>query len=275
MNASALLLLHKPFAFLRRDFISEFSYRLSFLSQIAGILFSVIMFYFIAYLFGESANTHLSAYGGEYFPFVLIGIAFYRYMNVALITFSQTIREGQMTGTLEAMLVTPTKPDRILIYSSLWKYLKATFEVLVYLFFGAVFFGFQLGQANLVSTLLILVLTISAFSVFGILSAAFVLVFKRGDPVFFVFGTVSALLGGVYYPVTVLPKFLQAGSALIPLTYSLRAMRHAILQGASIGALAPELLTLTLFSAVGLPLSLILFQRALCRAREEGTLSQY
>lgn len=275
MTAYAMSHAYKISAFLRRDFKTEASYRLSFLSQIAGILFSVVMFYFIALLFGESASPYLSAYGGDYFPFVLIGIAFYRYLSVALSTFSNTLREGQMTGTLEAMLVTPTRPTSVLIYSSLWKYLYATFEVLIYLLLGVAFFGFQVGQANLVSVLVVLVLTIISFSSFGILSASFILVFKRGDPIAFVFGTLSALLGGVYYPVTVLPGFLQAGSALLPLTYSLRAMRHAILQGTPVTGLGMDLTVLVLFCLIGIPLSLVLFNAALRRAKEEGTLSQY
>ena len=275
MNALSLPRFGKPAAFLRRDFITEISYRFSFLSQIAGIFFSVIMFYFIADLFGASASPYLSAYGGEYFPFVLIGIAFYRYLNVALSTFSNTIREGQVTGILEAMLVTPTKPAAILIYSSLWKYMHATFEVLVYFFFGVVFFGFRIGQANFLSLIVVLALTLLAFSSFGILSAAFVLVFKRGDPIFFLFGTVSALLGGVYYPITVLPGALQLGSTLLPLTYSLRAMRLAILQGTPLTGLVPELSVLALFSIIGIPLSLICFHRAIRRAKELGTLAQF
>jgi len=275
VNPATLSWTSKPFAFLRRDFKTEVSYRLSFLSQFAGIFFSVVMFYFIAVLFGEAASPYLTAYGGDYFPFVLIGIAFYRYLGVALSSFSSTLREGQVTGTLETMLVTPTRPLSILVYSSQWSFLHATYEVLLYLILGVVFFGFRIGQANVVSGLVILILTILSFSSFGILSAAFVLVYKRGDPISFFFGPLSALLGGVYYPVTVLPEILQKGSACLPLTYSLRAMRHAILQGASLAELGMDITALALFALVGIPLSLIVFSKALRRAKEDGTLLQY
>ncbi|MEK6775921.1 MAG: ABC transporter permease [bacterium] len=275
MSVLSLSMVHKPMAFLRRDFLGEISYRLSFVSQIAGVFFSVVMFYYISRLFGESASRSLSAYGGEYFPFVLIGIAFYRYMGVALSIFSSTIREGQMTGTLETMLTMPTRPILLLIYSSLWSFIYATFEVAVYLFFGVVFFGLRIGQANLFSVFVVLLTTILAFSSFGILSAAFVLIYKRGDPVSFIFGTLSALLGGVYYPVTILPEFLQRGSDFIPLTYSLRAMRHAILLGEPVTKLGPDIAVLILYAAVGIPMSLFLFNRALSRAKEQGSLAQF
>ena len=91
----------KALAFLRKDLALEKSYRLSFLSRIFSIIFSVILFYYIARLLGKNATPYLAAYGGEYFPFVLVGIAFYRYFNVALASYPGNIREGQLTGTLE------------------------------------------------------------------------------------------------------------------------------------------------------------------------------
>jgi len=268
-------LVGKPFAFLRRDFLEEKSYRFSFFTQSVGILFSVIMFYFIAHIFGKAATPYLSAYGGAYFPFVLIGIAFYRYLSVSLSTFCDTIREGQVSGTLESMLVSPTRAVSILLYSSLGSFLRATCEVLLYLFLGVLLFGVRIGNADLVSVLVVLVFTVLSFSSFGILSAAFVLVFKRGDPVSYLFETLSALLGGVYYPVSVLPAGLQAGSALLPVTYSLRAMRQAILQGTPVTGLGADLGILVFFSVVGLPFSFFVFRRALNRAKREGTLLQY
>lgn len=275
MSVCAASRTYKALGFMRRDFKTEVGYRLSFVSQILGIFFSVVMFYFISVLFGEAASPHLSAYGGGYFPFVLIGIAFYRYLSVSLSTFSNTIREGQVTGTLEAMLVTPTRPLALLLYSSFWDYLRATCEVLTYLVLGVAFFGLGIGRADVISVLVVLLLTILSFSSFGIVSAAFVLVYKRGDPVPFVFGTLSALLGGVYCPVTVLPGFMQAGSALVPLTYSLRAMRHALLQGTPVTQLGTDLAVLAFFSLIGIPLGLLLFDWALRRAKKEGTLAQY
>jgi len=275
MTGFASPLIYKPLSFLRRDFMEAASYRLSFLWQIFGVLFSVVMFYFIARLFGTSASPYLAAYGGEYFPFVLIGIAFTRYLNVALSTFVDTVRDGQETGIVETMLITPTRYLAILFYSSLWDYLYVTYEVALYLSIGIFGFGLHVGSADLVSTLMVLVLAIFSFSAFGILSAAFVVVFKRGDPVSFLFGTLSTLLGGVYYPVSVLPEGLQKCANLLPLTYALRAMRHAILQGTPVSQLGMDLWALAGFAVFGIPFSLLLFQRALHRAKQEWTLLQF
>ena len=106
-------------AFLKRDLSLAISYRLSFLLQLLGILFSVSTFYFLSLLFGNALLPQLDKYGGDYFSFVLIGLAFLGYVNLSLSNFSASIREGQMMGTLEIMLLSPTRLSAILISSSL------------------------------------------------------------------------------------------------------------------------------------------------------------
>jgi len=267
--------LRKVWAFVGRDFKLQTSYRLAFFFQVFGILFSVASFYFVALLFGDAAEPHLQLYGGDYFAFVLVGIAFMRYQGVAMGTFSATIRTGQMMGTLEAMLVTPTHLFTILLSSSLWSFAFTSVQVLFYLLLGVVVFGVDLGHANVAAAAVVQILTILVFSGIGILSASFTMVFKQGDPINFLFGSVSTLLGGVLYPITVLPAWLQPASYLLPLTYSLSAMRRAILLGDPLAALMPDLLPLVLFAAVLLPLSFVAFGYAVRRAKIEGSLTQY
>jgi len=97
-------------AFLRRDFIIHFSYRFAFMMNVAGILTGVAAYYFLAILFNEADLEQFRAYGSGYFSFILIGIACFNYMNVALGTFSGSIRQAQISGTLEAMILTKTPP---------------------------------------------------------------------------------------------------------------------------------------------------------------------
>lgn len=262
-------------AFLKRDLRSEVSYRLSFLLQFFSIFFSSMVFYFVAQLLGQAAAPYLEPYGGDYFSFVLIGIAFSGYLSVGLSSFSGSLRTAQTTGTLEAMLTSPASVSTIIVCSSLWSYLMTTFRVLVYLGMGAAFLGMNLKGGNYPVALLVLVLTVTSLSSLGILAASFIMVLKRGDPVTWLFRSLSRLLGGVYYPITVLPTPLQFLAYLLPITHSLHAMRLALLRGAPLSALAPQLLALTLFSLLFLPLSLVTFRYAVRRARVDGSLTHY
>jgi len=79
----------------------------------------------------------------------------------------------------------------------------------------------------------------------------------------------------LYYPIAVLPGWMQVLSRLIPVTYALEAMRLALLQGASFGELLPDILALAVFGVVFLPASLVAFRYAVGRARVDGSLTHY
>ena len=262
-------------AFLKRDFSQAVSYRLAFLMQLGGIIFNVAIFYFMAQLFGSAVAPQLEDYGGDYFSFVLIGLAFTGFLGLSLSSFAQSVREGQMMGTLEIMLLSPTRLSTILLSSSIWAYLLTTVRVIVYLIVGTLIFGASLNQTNIGTALLVMLLSIASFSGIGIISASFVLLTKKGDPIAWVLGGASSLLAGVYYPVTVLPDWLEPISRVLPLTYALDAMRLSMLQGTSLYELRYDILILLAFTVVITPISFLIFRLALKRAKKEGSLIQY
>lgn len=262
-------------AFLKKDLQTETSYRFSFFLQLWGVFFAVLVFYFIADLFGEAAAPYLAPYGGDYFSFVLIGIAFQGYFSVGLSSFANSLRQAQTTGTLEAMLTTPTGLSTIILSSAQWEFVMTTLRVAVYLAVGAIFLGVDLGEANYPAAALILLLTVITFSSLGIIAASFIMVVKRGDPVTWFFSSASSLLGGVYFPITILPEPVRVFSQLLPITYALNGMRLALLQGASLPELLPDSLALVIFSALLLPASLLAFRYAVRRAKREGSLTHY
>ena len=262
-------------AFFKRDLSMALSYRLNFLMQLVGILFSVSTFYFLSLLFGSALVPQLEQYGGDYFSFVLIGLAFSGFMGLSLSSFATSIRESQVMGTLEIMLLSPTRLSAIVLSSSLWSYVLTTIRVVFYLLLGALIFGFSISQANFITALVVLVLSITSFSGIGILSAAIVLIVKKGDPVAWALGGVSSLLAGVYYPITVLPDWLEPVSRFLPLTYALDGMRMAMLTDASLYEIRLDILALLGFTLVLTPLAFLVFRKALKRAKMEGSLIQY
>jgi ABC-2 type transport system permease protein len=262
-------------SFLKRDASLAVSYRLSFILQIGGIFLSVASFYFLSKLFGSALVPQLAEYGGDYFSFVLIGLAFTGYLGLSLSSFASSIREGQMTGTLEIMLLSPTRLSVILLSSSIWPYLLMTVQIIVYMVLGALVFGFDVSNVNILTALVVLVLSIASFSGFGILSAAMVLIVKKGDPIAWLFGGVTTLLSGVYYPISVLPDWLTPLSRILPMTYALDAMRLAMLKGYSLYDIRLDILVLAGFALVLTPLSFFAFRSALKRAKIEGSLLHY
>ncbi|WP_171899659.1 ABC transporter permease, partial [Candidatus Marithrix sp. Canyon 246] len=100
---------------------------------------------------------------------------------------------------LEALLVTQTEIPVILIASSIYSFIWATIKSVIYLLLGVLLFDLDLSNANFIGVAVMLLLTITAFSGFGILAASFVMVLKKGDPINFILSNLSKLLGGFYY----------------------------------------------------------------------------
>ncbi|MBM3254844.1 MAG: ABC transporter permease [Candidatus Omnitrophica bacterium] len=270
-----MVYLSKVTAFIRKEFLIQSSYWMAFIFSWLGILISAATFYFISKLLNSENMISVKAYGAGYFPYVLIGIAFSGYFSTAMHTFSGNIRSEQITGTLEAMLVTPTRLSTIIISLSLWDFIFTSINAVIYLFFGAVFFKVDFTQMNIIASLLILTLTVISLSGIGIISASFIIVFKKGDPVSWLVTISSGFFSGVFFPVEVLPKYLRVFSYFLPLTYSLKGLRHAILQGYSIGMLLPEIAVLFAFCIILTPLSIKIFGYALRCAKISGSLTHY
>lgn len=243
--------------------------------NIIGIFFSVFTFFFIAKLFGKAAAPHLQEYGGEYFPFVLIGIAFSTFLGVGLGTSASAIRQEQMLGTLEAMLITPTRASAITIYLSLWNFIFSSFNILIYLVIGRFVFGIKFSVSQPLLILLILFLSILSFSSLGIISSSFVMIFKRGNPVNWIVSSSFDLLGGIYYPIAILPEPLQIISHLLPITHALKALRGVLLAGYSFSQVKIEILALLAFAVILFPLAILFFEYALKWAKKDGSLCQY
>ncbi|MDA3898251.1 MAG: ABC transporter permease [Desulfobacteraceae bacterium] len=262
--------------FLVRDIRNHFSYRLAFTLQFINIVPVVIMFFYLSRLVDQSVvPDSLEPYGGKYFPFVLVGIAFQNYLSVALMNFSASIREAQLSGTLETVMASPISLPVFLMGSTAYSFVFNAIRILLFLACGAFLFHFPISLTQLLLASIILILTIGAFSSLGILSAAFILIFKKGDPINWLINVSSWLLGGVYYPVNILPDWMQRIAAAIPMTHSLEAFRQCFLGTIQWSSMGFHLGILTVWAAIGLPISFLCFRYALDHCRMAGSRAHY
>lgn len=265
----------KLWAFFKRDILEASSYKLNFIFSFFGIFFSSATFYFVSKLVSGNSSSPISVYGGDYFSFVIIGLAFSGVLHVFQEGLPGIIRNAQLTGTLEAILVTPTHMSSILfgssLYSTIYSFAGAAFHILLAL----LVFGMELGNINWVGALSVFVLTTICFLSIGILSASFILIYKLGNPFSWIFGSLSGLFGGVFFPIQVLPDWLRWISYIIPLTYSLEGLRLSLLTSSSFDEILPSIMALFVFCLILLPMSLVIFSYALRRAKRDGTLTHY
>jgi ABC-2 type transport system permease protein len=255
-------------AFLRRDFVVDFTYRLSFAIGVIDAIGGVGAHYLLSTIIGIRPG------GYEPFAFILTGLVMNSAMSTALACYAQSVRESQQSATLPLLVVSPLSARRLIVLSSAYPLLRATIEAMLFLGVGLAL-GLGLGGANLFGATIVFLVALAAFSAVGILSAACIVVWKRGDPIPWLIGAASWLFGGVFFPIDRLPESLQVLSRFLPITYALEALRPALLLGIGLGDVLRHAAPLMVFTAVIVPLSLLAFDRALDRARVEGTLRQY
>ena len=263
------------FAFLKKDFLVESSYRLSFLFNIFTVLVSVLSYFFIDRLFGQTIVSHLEEFGVNYFSYVLLAMAFFSYIGIGAGSFSSQIHNEQVQGTLEAILLSPAKIYTILFSMGLWNLINAAIEMALYIILGIYLFHIDFSKINILSSGIIMFLSISSFNALGIISASFTLLFKRGNPFNWIVGTMEGLISGVYFPITILPDWLQFLAQFFPITYAIRAIELAVYRNYTIMQLQREITFLALFSLILAPLSLRIFSLSLKKARKYATLGQY
>jgi len=265
--------LQKIAAFVRRDFAIARGYRGALVLETIEALFGVATFFYLS-RFVESPELERALPAGDsYFAFALVGFAFFDYLSVALSAFDSSIVEARQNRTLEALLVTQTPLTVILAGSAAYPFVALALRTCVYLGWGALFFGFVPRSANWSGALVILAASILAFAGLGVLAASYQILFKRGNPAKWVVLGVSGLVGGMMYPVAVLPGPLRLVARLIPVTYSLEGMRAALLEGVGWGELWRSLAALLIFAAILIPASFAVFAWALRRTKVTGTLT--
>ncbi len=262
-----------PRAFFLRDRRIELSYRAGLLLRMASAIVTVGIFFFLSRTF-DAAAPGLTTVGTSYFAFVLLGIVAQEFLGATVGSFGGSIRESQTTGTLELMLLGPSRLITLLTSSTLWLHASAALGAFAYLALG-VLLGVDLSRMNAVVALVGLVLMLVGFTGMGFLAGATVLVVKRGNPVGWALRGASVVLGGTFYPVEVLPPAMQALSALLPMTHALRVLRGAMIEGQGFVELAGPFIALTLTSAVYLALGVVAFELAIRHARTDGSLAQY
>jgi ABC-2 type transport system permease protein len=264
------------YAFVRRDFRVAMSYKLNFVFGLTAGFFIVMTFYFVSRLVDSEASSRMLArFHTDYFSFVLVGLAAAGLMQTGLTGFSEHLRAGMMEGSLEMTFSCPVRPDWVLVLPCVWAFFFETLKMIVMVAIGIFVFGADLSRANPASFVCMLLATITAYSVFGMLFASIIMVYKRGDVINMAFNMASSLIAGAYFPVELLPSWLAPVARVLPMTYSYEGLRRSLLAGEGVPGVWPQLAVLLGFSAIGLPLAFAVANLAVVKAKRDGSLGVF
>jgi ABC-2 type transport system permease protein len=262
-----------PRAFFIRDRRIETSYRAGLILRLASAFATVMVFFFLSRTF-DAAAPGLTGVGTSYFGFVLLGIVAQEFLSQGIGAFGGNLRESQTTGTLELMLLGPSRLVTLLVSSTLWLQASAVLGATTYLVFG-VLLGVDLSQADWPTALLGLAIMVVGITGMGFLAGAVVLVVKRGNPLGWALRGASVVLGGTLYPIDVLPVPLQVLGQILPITNGLIVIRGALLEGRGASESVGPLVLCAIVSVAFLVAGLAACEAAIRHARSDGSLAQY
>ncbi len=275
MTAAAFTEAGKLGAFIRRDLLIAWSYRLAFFSDVANMAAQAFVFSIIGQLVDPK---QLPEYGGSqttYMEFVAIGLVLNLVITLLLDRVANAIRQEQLIGTLESLLTTPTRTATIQIGSAAFEFLWVPVRASLFLLAIAIGFGLDFHADGVVPAAAILLAFVPFVWGLGLVSAGAILTFRRGGGGAAAVATLLGLASGAFFPVELLPGWLSWITAVNPIAIALEGIRDALLGGSGWGDVGAAVALLAPLSLVSLTIGIAAFRMALRRERRLGTLGLY
>jgi ABC-2 type transport system permease protein len=264
------LWLDAMWAIVRRDAILFVSYRTQLVSQVLSPLFAIALFYYISRLL----NVKSFHSPGGYFGYVIVGLVIVEILTLSLGIMPMSARQELVSGTIERFLVSAHGPVNGILGTMLFPLCNAFLSGVLTLALAAVIFGLPLAATSFLAVPVAL-LGVIAFMPFALFLVALVLAFKQvaGASQFVVSGI--AIVGGLYFPIALLPGWIRWASEAQPFTPATDLMRHLLVDTPLQHPAALELAKLVGFSAVLLPIGFMLLRASIRHGQRSGTVAEY
>jgi len=204
---------------------------------------------------------------------LLIGAVVWAYLGIVFEFMTETVAWERWEGTIEYTFMAPLSRAMHLggsgVFAILYGLLRATILFVVV----ALFFRLSLPDANYLAAFVLLMIASVSFFGIGVMTAVLPLISpEKGAQLGYVGQGMLLVVSGVYYPVTVLPEWMQWLSTISPATYALRGIRASILDGA--GLAWGDVWPLLVIGVLSIPIGLAVFQVGEWHAKKHGKLKR-
>ena len=213
--------------------------------------------------------------GKEKVLYLVVGALLWGFLSVLFHEVAQAVAYERWEDTIEFTFAAPIRRTTYLLGNSLFAAGYGLIRSLVLMAIVVVIFDLDIGGANIFGALTILIVSSLSFVGLGLIAAVLPLIsLERGAQATNIFQAILLLVSGVYYEVSVLPKWIQPLSYLSPATYTLRAMRSALIESASMAELLPDIALLTGIGIALIPLGALVFTWGEKYAKRNGKLKR-
>jgi len=263
---------NKSYAFVERGWYLSKRY---WAWELVWIVYNVVNALSITFI-ATIPSIHLTqAQVDQFILYLAIGTAVWTYVSVVFDNVTETVTMERWEGTIEYTFMAPVSRLTHMLGTCLFALLHGILLTALQLVVLSMFFHLDLTHANWGTTLFILLLGSVSLIGLGTVSAVLPMLFtERGAQMAYIIRAIMLLVSGVYYPVTVLPGWLQVISKVTPTTYMLSGLRLSIQSDASFGRLLPDIWPLLICGLVSVPLGQYIFHIAERYAKRTGKLKR-
>ena len=206
---------------------------------------------------------------------LLVGAVIWAYLGIIFEILTETVAWERWEGTIEYTFMAPLSRPVHLIGMGLFAVGYGVVRAVLLFGVVAAFFSLHLPNADYGAALVVLIVASISFIGIGMMTAVLPLISpEKGTQLGFVAQGLLLVVSGVYYPVSVLPQWMQWLSKISPATYALAGIRHAILDGWGVSQMWPYIWPLIIIGLVAVPLGLEIFRRGEIHAKRHGKLKR-
>jgi ABC-2 type transport system permease protein len=207
--------------------------------------------------------------------FLAIGTAIWTYVSVVFDGVTETITMERWEGTIEYTFMAPVSRFVHMFGTCAFALLHGLVLTVLQLIVLGMFFHLDMGAANWPTAFMVLALGSVSLIGLGIVSAILPMLFtERGSQMAYIIRAVLLLVSGVYYPISVLPNWMQVMAKGSPAYYMLDGLRASIQDGKGLSTLWGDVWPLVICGLVSIPLGLYLFSLAERYAKRTGKLKR-
>lgn len=210
----------------------------------------------------------------ELLRYAVVGIAANSFIVNALYYLGQMLDEERLKGTLVGLFLAPCPRFAWLTGFAFGGLVETLMAVVTTVAFGMLAFGVRFDP-NYPALLLSFLLFVVSLWGLGLVFSAIGLIIKRSNDLANLISPFTILLGGVYYPVALLPIWLRAPARALPIGYGMQAMASSALNHASVSSLGSQLLPLASFALVLPCIGVLTFSWLERKVRQRGELDLY
>jgi ABC-2 type transport system permease protein len=206
---------------------------------------------------------------------LLIGAVIWSYLGLIFEVVTETVAWERWEGTIEYTFMAPISRTSHLLGMGAFAVVYGVIRTALLFVVVAAFLDVNFHDPQFLSAALVLLVSSVSFIGIGMMTAVLPLISpEKGTQLGFIAQGLLLVVSGVYYPVSVLPGWMQWISVISPATYTLEGCRAAILNGAGPAAVWQDIWPLLVIGAIAVPLGLAVFRRGERYAKQHGRLKR-